>query len=199
MADLNYFYAPARNSVFATSDCISFIPDDVSNDNDGALKAVLYRADGSWVKDIGEWTGSDITGDDNFQFTWDVDVHEEGEYFVRVFEIENDDDNEDDINRSYTFTISGGGYVESQGQQIQPASFSSEDKHATNVKAASYTEEEPKKAAAKKKSSDKKAKKSNKKKEGKENVKADSSDKTNDKKEVASSKDMRKKRSIYCA
>lgn len=140
--DVDYFKAPAINSVLAPTDSISFVADDVSNDYDDTLKAVLYRADGTWVEDIGEWTGADIASSDDFQFTWNVDVGE-GDYFVRIFEIDpNDHDSDDDINRSYTFTI--------RGTSQQPASYAaaSADSQTTKgadediVKAVAYSEEE---------------------------------------------------------
>ena len=57
------------------------------------------------IETLGEWTGGEISGDDNFVFTWDVDV-EEGDYYVRVFEEDYDGNNDqDDISRSHTFTI----------------------------------------------------------------------------------------------
>ena len=105
-ADVNYFDAPRKHSTFSTSDSITFVVDEVTNDWDDTLRAELYTADDhTWIETLGEWTGGEISGDDNFVFTWDVDV-EEGDYYVRVFEEDYDGNNDqDDISRSHTFTI----------------------------------------------------------------------------------------------
>lgn len=74
------------------------------------LKAELYNAEGeSVVKNIGEWTGSDIEG--RFEFSWTVDV-EEGSYFVRVTEIDGEDGLVENTTRSYTFKIESGDSAE---------------------------------------------------------------------------------------
>lgn len=132
-ADLNYFDAPRKHSIFGTDDSITFVVDEVTNDYDDTLRAELYSAeDGSWIETLGEWTGKEISGDDNFVFTWDVDV-EEGLYYVRVFEVDgagDDEDEQDDITRSHTFKISDEEVYEDSENKKAYSAYSTNNKVA---------------------------------------------------------------------
>jgi hypothetical protein len=95
------------NSVFSTTDSVTFVIDEITNDYDDTIKAKLYSAAGDvWVEDLGEWRGEEIAEVETFVFTWDVDVGD-GKYYVRAYEIKAGEDGNDmeDLARSHTFYI----------------------------------------------------------------------------------------------
>lgn len=113
-----FFQVPAENSVYHNSDSVLFVIEDMSMDYTDTLRAELYNADDeSVVKNIGEWTGSDIEG--RHEFSWTVDVGD-GNYFVRVTEIDGEDHLVENTTRSYNFKVEGAA-VEEAAAAVQEA------------------------------------------------------------------------------
>lgn len=115
--DPHFFSLPYEGSEFHVDDEITFVTNDITNDWDEGIVVKLFNADDDTeVKEIGVFTGDDIyrpDDDDDWVFTWVVD-EPEGNYYIRVYEQENDgsiDDSEDawdeDVNRSFDFTVTG--------------------------------------------------------------------------------------------
>lgn len=114
-----FFNVPAENSVYHPSDSVLFVIEDMSMDYTDTLRAELYNADDqSLIKNIGEWTGSDIEG--RHEFSWTVDVGD-GNYFVRVLEIDGEDHLEENRTRSYQFKVEGAGVEEAAAVIAAPA------------------------------------------------------------------------------
>lgn len=113
----HFFTLPYEGAEFHVGDEITFITNDVTNDYDEGIVVRLFNAyDNTLVKQIGVFTGNDIyrpDDDDDWTFSWVAD-EPEGRYYVRVYEQDNDgsidddeDGSDDDLNRSYDFTIKG--------------------------------------------------------------------------------------------
>ncbi|KAI7877868.1 uncharacterized protein EV154DRAFT_606507 [Mucor mucedo] len=110
------FDLPAEGSSFTTSDTIRFVTDDVTDDSENKIQAVLFKytdsADFEPKKTIGLWSAALNTGDE-FVFDWRVDM-DAGYYSVCVFEIDDDDYDDEDFDYengdscSYPFAITGG-------------------------------------------------------------------------------------------
>lgn len=132
---------PQRGSVFSTNDRVTFAVDELTDDGDDYVKAVLYTSDGDYVYEIGTWpignnhrdTNNGDYDDDDFYFDWTVDVGP-GEYFVRAFEID-DGSADDDVNRSYTFIIEGsnGASKRSEAEIVSEKKIASESRKKRSI------------------------------------------------------------------
>lgn len=118
------FELPREGSSFTTSDVIRFAVDELTDERENKLKAILFELPqgesshdnvGYPIKTIGLWNAELNTGD-IFEFDWRVDVRA-GRYTVCAYEIDLDghnSDDEDDIDFddydscSYPFIITGG-------------------------------------------------------------------------------------------
>ncbi|SAM05876.1 hypothetical protein [Absidia glauca] len=102
--EMDHFLAPGPNSHFKTGDTISFLVEDMPDEDDQNVNANLHKADGSLVKTIKTWSSQSVDdGGDEFPFNWLVDVTETGSYYVEISAA----NSHEDITQSYPFEIQG--------------------------------------------------------------------------------------------
>ncbi|SAM00176.1 hypothetical protein [Absidia glauca] len=114
---MEHFLSPGPNSQYNTGDTISFLVDDMPDEDNQNINANLHKSDGSFVKTLQTWNSQDVDENgEEFPFQWSVDVTEGGLYYVEIkvgMSME-------DVIQSYPFQVSCGGA--SCTDSITPAS-----------------------------------------------------------------------------
>ncbi|CAO3596575.1 unnamed protein product [Absidia cylindrospora] len=99
---MDYFSSPGPNSHYKSGDTISFVVEDMPDEDDQNVNANLYKADQSLVKTIQTWNSQNVDeSGEEFPFQWLVDVTESGQYYVEI----SVGHTRDDVTQSYPFTI----------------------------------------------------------------------------------------------
>ncbi|ORZ26030.1 hypothetical protein BCR42DRAFT_386608 [Absidia repens] len=102
LAEMDYFIAPGPNTQYKSGDTISFVVEDMPDEDDQNINANLHKSDGSFVKTIQTWSSQNVDeSGEEFPFDWLVDVTEGGDYYVEI----RVGTNRDDATQSYPFTI----------------------------------------------------------------------------------------------
>ncbi|ORZ12716.1 hypothetical protein BCR42DRAFT_305410, partial [Absidia repens] len=85
VAEMDYFSSPGPNSHYKSGDTISFVVEDMPDEDDQNVNANLYKADQSLVKTIQTWNSQNVDeSGEEFPFQWLVDVTESGQYYVEI-------------------------------------------------------------------------------------------------------------------
>ncbi|KAI8336071.1 hypothetical protein BC941DRAFT_428255 [Chlamydoabsidia padenii] len=145
-AEMDHFLAPGPNTSYKTGDTISFLVEDMPDEEDRNVNANLYKADGSLVKTIKTWSGQSVDdGGDDFPFDWLVDVSETGSYYVEISAV----NSREDMTQSYPFQIQGA----ESGDDTTPAPVDTNDQVAPqsipNEQAQEESSNEPEEAPKK--------------------------------------------------
>ncbi|CAO3582092.1 unnamed protein product [Absidia cylindrospora] len=119
-AEMDYFIAPGPNTQYKSGDTISFVVEDMPDEDDQNINANLHKSDGSFVKTIETWSSQNVDeSGEEFPFDWIADVTEGGDYYVEI----RVGTNRDDATQSYPFTIE----VEDGESSAEPDTAAADD------------------------------------------------------------------------